>query len=208
MLRGGRHLLQLRARQPFGLGQRGAQLLGANRLQQIGHGFGIERLQRVLVESGGEDDGRGRGQRGEMSRHFQPVDAGHAHVEQHDVGRQPVDHVDRLFAIAGFTRDIEFAGFREHGAQTLARRRFVIDDEDAQAHAARDGRAVNGKRSVTMYSSSKRPDFTVARSPYIRSSRSLMLASARRLPSRTVRFGERHRVADDNSDHALVEFAR
>ena len=87
-----------------------------------------------------------------MARHFQAIDAGHAHVEQHDVGRQPVDHVDGLLAIARFAGDFEFAGFREHGAQALARRRLVVDDEHAQAHAEpATGVAVNGKRSVTMY---------------------------------------------------------
>src|SRR5690349_1000746 len=121
-----------------------------------------------------------------MPGHFEAVDAGHAHVQQHDVGREPVDHVDRLLTVAGLARHFEFAGLHDHGAQALPRRGLVVDDEHAKAHAG-GVEEVNGKRSVTMYSSSKRPAFTVAHSPYMRSSRSLMFASARRFPSRIVR---------------------
>ena len=137
-----------------GLGERGAQLLGADRLQQIGDGLGVEGLQRVFVERGGEDHRRRLGQRRQVARHLEPVDARHAHVEQHDVGRELVDHVDGLLAIAGFPGDFEFAGLRQHRTQAFARRRLVIDDEHAQVHfeSALTGVAVNGKRSVTMYS--------------------------------------------------------
>src|SRR5690349_5943420 len=183
---GDSHLLELRTRQAFGLCQRGAQFLRTYRLQQVGHGFRIERLECVFVEGGGEDHRRRRDQGREMSGHFETIDAGHANVQQHDVRRQPVDHVDGLLSVARLARDLEFAGLHDQRAKALARRRLVVDDEYAQAHAP-GTEGVNGNRSVTMYSSSKRPAFTVARSPYMRSSRSLMFASARRFPSRIVR---------------------
>ena len=50
-----------RVRRPA-LRERGAQLLGADRLQQIGDGLGLEGLQRVFVEGGGEDHRRRLGQ--------------------------------------------------------------------------------------------------------------------------------------------------
>ena len=53
--------------------------------------------------------------------------------------------VERLLAIAGLARDLEFAGLRQHGAQPLARRRLVVDDEHAQAHAVGLAAGVNGK---------------------------------------------------------------
>ena len=143
-----------------GLVERGAQLLGADRLQQIGDGLGLEGLQRVFVEGGDEYHRRRLGQRGELARDFEAVDARHAHVEQHDVGLQPVADLERALAVLGLAGDLETPDLLQHGAQPLARRRLVVDDEHAETHAWRAASAGwNGKRSVTMYSSSKRPAF-------------------------------------------------
>ncbi len=87
-----------------------------------------------------------------MACHLEPIDARHANVEQHDIGRELVDHVDGLLAMTRFPSDFEFARLHYHRTQAFARRRFVIDDEHPHVHfESTTGVAVNGKRRVTMY---------------------------------------------------------
>src|SRR5690349_21713445 len=187
--RGAGHLLQLRTRETPGLAERGTQLLGADGFQQVRDGLGLEGLQGIFVERGDEDHRRWLGHRRKLACDFESVDAWHAHVQQHDVGRLLIADLERAPAVLGLGGHLESFDLRQHRTQQRACRRLVVDDEHTEAHARRTASTGwNGNRKVTMYSSSNRPAFTVERSPYMRSMRSLMFASARRLPSRMVRF--------------------
>src|SRR5450432_4092976 len=151
----------------------------------------LEGRHRVLIEGGGEDHRRGLLQHVQMAGGLEAIHPGHAYIDEHDIRGKVVREVQRLVAVGRFAHDLDRAELDQEAAQALARRRFVIDDQHLQTHGSRRWRhaagavrSISGKRSVTMYSASKRPDFMSARSPYMRARRSRMLASARRLPSR------------------------
>ena len=68
--------------------QRMRELFLAHRLEQVADGFGLERFDGVLIVGGREDHGRRIFQRVDVARDLDAGQAGHAHVEQHDVGTQ------------------------------------------------------------------------------------------------------------------------
>jgi hypothetical protein len=68
---------------------------------------------------------------------LQPVDAGHADIEQHDVGPQPVGQLERLAAVGRRTDDLVAADLAEQAAQTLACRRLVVRQQYLHAASRR-----------------------------------------------------------------------
>ena len=62
-----------------------------------------------------------------------PGGAGHLDVEEHEIGTQPLNRVDRLEAVGGFADQLEPILGREQHPQPLARQRLVVGDQRADA---------------------------------------------------------------------------
>ncbi len=104
------------------------ELFLANRLQQITDRFGLERFDRVLIVGGGEDHGRRIFQRIDMTRDLNAGQAGHAHVEQHDIGTQLAARRQCLLAVVGLADDFAVLDFFQQPPQPFPRGRLVIDN--------------------------------------------------------------------------------
>jgi hypothetical protein len=122
--------------------QRLKQERQTDRLQQVVDRVHLESLQRIGVVGGGENDRRRLGEFLQMLRNLDAVDFRHADVEQHDVGIHRRNQFERVAAVIGLAGDFERNFQRavtQQIAQTVARRRLVIDHQHAQrlqiAHA-------------------------------------------------------------------------
>ena len=158
-----------------------ARRLGPHRLEQVADGLRLEGLDRIGVVGGREDDRRGLGQQCHVPRRLQSVHAGHAHVEQHDVGLQLAGQAQRLVAVARPRRRP-----RRRRARRAARRRRSRAGASSSTMSTRwltpaAGAAAStcGKRSRTTYSSPWRPASTSARPAYMQLQ---ALADVRRAP--------------------------
>ena len=96
----------------------------------------LERLDRVLVVGGDEDDQR-HPVPAHLLDHLEAVGAGHLNVEEHQVRGEAADGVDGLAAVAALADDLDVGLGREEAGHALARQRLVIDDQRAERlHAA------------------------------------------------------------------------
>src|SRR6476646_9116950 len=114
----------------------GHQLFWRNILQQEPTRSGAQRLVYVLIHVEGRQhqDLRWALTLDEASRRLDPVQAGHAHVHQHDVREQPPRGGYRLVTVLRFAHDLEI-GFRvENQPEAGAHKRLIVGDEHAQAH--------------------------------------------------------------------------
>jgi hypothetical protein len=102
----------------------------AERLQQIVERMLLERLERVLVVGGDEDDQRRR-VAVEMSDDVEPVHFRHLHVEKQHIGLLRVDDVDGLRAGRARGRDNEIGFARDEQFERLPRKRLVVDNDRA-----------------------------------------------------------------------------
>jgi hypothetical protein len=124
--------LQLRTGEAAGTGEGGGELLLAHRFQQVADGVRVEGFDRVLIVGGGEDHRRRLLQHVQVARGLEPVHAGHAHIEQHHIGREVVGVAERLGAVGGLADHLDVTDLGEQAAQPLACRRLVIDDQHLQ----------------------------------------------------------------------------
>ena len=99
-----------------------------DRLQQVVDRVDLERLDRVLIERGDEDDVRRRALVEHPPRHLEAGQPRHLHVEKHHVGLQPVDRRQRLDAVASLSDDLDAADLSEQVAQLVARQLLVVHD--------------------------------------------------------------------------------
>ena len=109
-----------------GLGQGGGQAGILHRLQQVVEGIHGEGLQGVFVVGGGEDDVRGRFQRGQQ---LEAGLAGHLHVEQQHVGPQGGQLGAGFIGVAGLPHHRHVGKSLEQVAQLGARQPRVVNDE-------------------------------------------------------------------------------
>jgi hypothetical protein len=121
--------------------ERGQQTRRAHRFEQVVDGVEFEGADRILVVGGGEDHCRRRLAGGLARRQLlgeaDVVEAWHADVDQRQVdgGFGLRQQLQRLDAVGRFADDLvrQLAGdVAEQIAQTGARRRFVVDDQQAQ----------------------------------------------------------------------------
>ena len=124
-----------------------------DRLQQVVHGVDVERLDRVLVVGGDENDRHGRLAIHQLAGQLEPGQTGHLDVEEHEVGRVAADRVDRFEAVAGLGDDLDAAHLVEDVAQLLARQLLVVDD-----HRAQQVDQALARSSATMSGISRRTD--------------------------------------------------
>jgi hypothetical protein len=120
------------------LGKRAHQPLGAHRLQQVIHRIQLECLAGVGIVGRTENDRGGMLEFLQVLRALDAVHRRHADVEQDDVGSGLLDLLHCVETVVGLTDDFDRAlrgTIFQHLAQTAARRRLVIDDEDARQRA-------------------------------------------------------------------------
>jgi hypothetical protein len=108
------------ALQPFGL----------HGLHEIVHRRHLERAERVLVVRGREHDGR---QALGAGGHLDPVEAGHAHVEEHHVRRELRDPRQRVHAVHGLAAHLDARDALQHSPQATPGGRLVVHHEDPHA---------------------------------------------------------------------------
>src|SRR5699024_2385402 len=115
------------------------QHLGQGVLEEEPGGAAPQGVQGVLiiVEGGQDDDLRGAdlpavGEAEDLLGRFDPVDAGHAHVHEDDIGLLLADGVDAGHAIAGLTGHGHIGlGVDDHG-EASAHKGLVVDEDDTQ----------------------------------------------------------------------------
>jgi hypothetical protein len=73
-------------------------------------------------------------------RRLDAADAGHVHVEQHDVGVECGRQFNGAFAAGGFARELEARRRSDRVARSAAEGGVVVYDQDAQ-HSPLTGRA-------------------------------------------------------------------
>ena len=88
----------------------------------------------MLVVSGDDDDD-GQSVRGQTLDHVEAAGCGHLQIEQHEVGLQAGDAIERLDAIFRLTDDLNILNGGQFVPQNLAGYRFVIDDEGTECLA-------------------------------------------------------------------------
>ncbi|MNT30628.1 hypothetical protein D3C72_1664330 [compost metagenome] len=129
---GGAALLQ----EAFDLLQRLLQPLGAHGLGEVVDRLQLEGRDRVAGVRRHEHHGRRVGPAAQRARHLDAVDAGHVHVEQHEVEVHRGQVGQRLLALRGLGRHL--GGGRGAVAQQRAQARagqgFVVNDQGLEAH--------------------------------------------------------------------------
>ena len=68
--------------------------------------------------------------------HLEAVDVGHPQVEQHHVGPQPLDRVERRLAAVGFADQLEAAVEPDRAGHAAPEHGTVVDDQDADGAGA------------------------------------------------------------------------
>ena len=101
--------------------------LRRDRLQQVVDRAFLERRDRILVVRGDEHD---VGAVADRTRDLEAGHAGHADVEERDVGRPRIERGDGIAAVASLDRDRKLRpGFGEAALQLLAQQRLVFGDQ-------------------------------------------------------------------------------
>ena len=96
-------------------------------------------LLDVLVERGADDQHLALRRRIEVAQaveHLEAVEVGHPQVEQHHVGPQPLDRVERRLAAVGLAEELEAAVDADRAAHAAPEHGTVIDDQDADGAGA------------------------------------------------------------------------
>jgi hypothetical protein len=97
-------------------------------LEQVVERVDVERAHRELVVGGDEDD---RGRRvGQERGQLEPRQLRHLHVDEQEVGAEPLDQRERLEAVAGLADQLDRVR-GQHQAQPVPRQRLVVDDDRA-----------------------------------------------------------------------------
>ena len=114
------------------------QLPGRRVLEQKAAGAGAQPGVDVFVEvEGGEDDDPSVAVgRGDQARRLHPVDLGHAHVHQHDVGGGPLGRGHGLAAGRGFPDDRHVRLALDHHAKAHPHQPLIVGQQDSDRHVS------------------------------------------------------------------------
>lgn len=136
---------------------------------------------RVSIEGGDENDG-GHADRPDCPDDLEAVHLRYLDVEKDQVGLEIEDGGDSVRAVVGFTDAIESQVVFQKMENAAAGRRFIIDDQDADAgrrfrigHYSAFGETRRGMEIVA-FAPSSFSRIRLPSRPYINSSRSRMLA--------------------------------
>ena len=109
---------------------------------------------RVSVARHGRRDGPGG---------LDPVEDGHAHVHEHDVGPVELDQAHGVGAVGGLADDLEVVLGLEDHAEPLAQQRLVVGQDDPDRHAV-VGRLAVAQRGHDL-PATRRPGAGLERAP-------------------------------------------
>jgi len=119
---------------------RGADVGARHVLAHAGGGAGrAGGLLDVIVQRGADDQHLAPRRRIEVAQaveHPEAVDVGHPQVQQHHVGAQPLDRIERRLASVGLPHELEAAVVSHRAAHAAPVHRTVIDDQDADGASA------------------------------------------------------------------------
>ena len=120
------------AEAPLGALERALEALGAEGLEQVVHGMGVEGAHGVLVVGGGEDHGgRTRARRIHQLQHLEAVEFGHLDIEEEQVGGKIGHGFDGFEAVGAFGGDFDFRMRGEQFAEEAAGQFLVVHDYGA-----------------------------------------------------------------------------
>ena len=105
--------------------------VGAERLQEIVDGVGIERAHGVLIVCRGEDHG---GSSVDELENFEAVELGHLDIEEKKVGGVFGAGFHGFESVLAFSSDFDFGMGAEQFAEVGSRELFVVDDHGAEGH--------------------------------------------------------------------------
>ena len=110
--------------------QRAQEPRAVERLQQVVERVDLEGPQRVLVVGRREDHHRDALRR-EGAYDAKPIHDGNLHVEEHELGLEPLDGRERLGAIRTLPHDLDVGLLLQQREHALARHRLVVDYQGA-----------------------------------------------------------------------------
>src|SRR4051794_18837714 len=93
-------------------------------------------MLELLGGAAGEQDDRGPAELAEAARHLEPVELGHAHVQERDVRRGLADDLQRLGAVGRLADEIERAEAPDGSGEPPAVGLVVVGDHDAHGVAS------------------------------------------------------------------------
>ena len=130
---------------PLGPAERFGEPRVVERFHEVVQRVHVERTDREFVVRGDEDDG-GPPRRVEPPQHLEPVQLGHLHVEEHEVGPEPLDRFQRGASIGTLCHHLEVRILPHQVGDPGARQRLVVDHHDRErcAHAG-TGAAARGR---------------------------------------------------------------
>ena len=109
--------------------QRLCHSLAVEGLQQIIHRVHFERLDRILIEGGREDD---LGQRNFLVEQFldnaEAVEAWHLHVQKNQIRTVLADQIDRFHSIFALGYDLHIADVLQQISEFISGQLLIIDD--------------------------------------------------------------------------------
>ena len=108
--------------------------LAIERLQQVIDGVHLERLHRILIVSGGEDNLRQWDFAvQQLLDDAESVQPRHLHVEEDQIGRELLDQAHRLDAVLALRQDVDIE-FAQQVGKLVARQLFVVNDDCRKCH--------------------------------------------------------------------------
>src|SRR5690554_2897399 len=107
------------------------QGLFAHRLEQVAAGLHVKGLDGVMVIGRAENHRRRIFQLADLLRRLHAVHAGHANIQQQDIGLQAGDLPEGIVTVSGFTAHLVSRQVFQQPVDTLSRQWFVIGNQDA-----------------------------------------------------------------------------
>ncbi len=150
---------QHRATQPLRMREGACKTFAPDGFQHVSDSARIERIDRVLIVRRCKHDSRWPFHRIQVVGGLNPIEARHANVQQDNIGLLSRRDFKGIFAITRFANDFVFAEVIHELAQTIARRLFIVDDQNPHSWLSW------GNRSLTAYADSLAATSTVARLP-------------------------------------------
>lgn len=114
--------------------------LARERLEQIIHGVGIKRLDRIFVVSSHKNDGARSLGSGEAFQHRKAIEQGHLDVEKNQVRFMTAGAGESIGAVFTLSNDFDFRIGLQKMANLFPGRRFVINNQSSQSQTARSDR--------------------------------------------------------------------
>ena len=105
-------------------------------LEQVVNSVYFERLDRVLVKGGGENDlGKGDFLVEQFLDHAKAIEAGHLHVEKDQVGVVLADQVDAFEPVFALGHDVHVADIFQQEGKFVTGKLFIVHDDCGQRHS-------------------------------------------------------------------------